>query len=145
MSAKNDILLKIEEIVIIYANSKYLDRNVRWILFILAEYINFPSRARKTSHDFSQPSQIKLIFRDRVGVRVILCVHNHSETKEPVFILCFPVGYREISVKIFFDLTLVPPVKIPIFMFLLPRLIARASHPDGNMTVRVPHGVRHGE
>ena len=34
-----------------------------------------------------------------------------------VIISCFPVGYREISVKIFFDLTLVPPVKIPIFMF----------------------------
>ena len=40
-----------------------------------------------------------------------------------VFISCFPVGYREISVKILFDLTLVSPVKIPIFMFLLPRLI----------------------
>ena len=26
------------------------------------------------------------------------------------------------------------PVKIPLFMFLLPRLIARASQPDGNMT-----------
>ena len=42
------------------------------------------------------------------------------------FISCFPVGYREIAVKIVFDLTLVPPVKMPIFMFLLPRLIARA-------------------
>ena len=38
MSAKNDCLLQIEEIVRIYANSKYLDRNVRWVLFILAEY-----------------------------------------------------------------------------------------------------------
>ena len=37
---------------------------------------------------------------------------------------------REISVKIFFHLTLVP---LPIFMFLLPWLIARASQPDGNM------------
>ena len=46
--------------------------------------------------------------------------------KEIMFISCFPVGYREIAVKIYFDLTLVPPVKIPIFMFLLPRLIARA-------------------
>ena len=34
----------------------------------------------------------------------------------------FPVGYREVSVK------------IPIFMFLLPRLIALASQPDRNMT-----------
>ena len=42
------------------------------------------------------------------------------------FISCFPIGYREISVKILFYLTLVPPVKIPIFTFLLPRLIARA-------------------
>ena len=50
------------------------------------------------------------------------------------FISCFPVGYREISVKIFFDLTLVPPVKIPTFTFLLSRLIARALQPDGNMT-----------
>ena len=38
MSAKNDSLLQIEEIVRIYANSKYLDRKVRWVLFILAEY-----------------------------------------------------------------------------------------------------------
>ena len=36
--------------------------------------------------------------------------------------------------KIVFDLTLVEPVKIPIFMFLLPRLIARASQPDGHLT-----------
>ena len=53
---------------------------------------------------------------------------------DSIFISCFPVGYREIAVKVFFDLTLVPPVKIPIFMFLLPRLIAHASQPDGNMT-----------
>ena len=33
MSAKNDSLLQIEEIVRIYANSMYLDRNVRWVLF----------------------------------------------------------------------------------------------------------------
>ena len=39
MSAKNDSSLQIKEIVRIYANSKYLDRNVRWVLFILAEYI----------------------------------------------------------------------------------------------------------
>ena len=51
-----------------------------------------------------------------------------------IFISCFPVGYREISVKIFFDLTMVPPAKIPIFTFLLPRLIARAPQPDANMT-----------
>ena len=38
MSAKNDSLLRIEEIVKIYANSKYLDRDVRWVLFILAEH-----------------------------------------------------------------------------------------------------------
>ena len=49
-------------------------------------------------------------------------------------ISCFPVGYREILVKIFLDLTLAAPVKIPISMVLLPRLIARASQPDGNMT-----------
>ena len=40
---------------------------------------------------------------------------------------CFPVGYRDLLVKIFFDLTLVPPVKIPIFMFLLSRLIAHGT------------------
>ena len=39
ISPKNDSLLQIEEIVIIYAYCKYLDRNVRWVLFILAEYI----------------------------------------------------------------------------------------------------------
>ena len=51
-----------------------------------------------------------------------------------VFISCFLLGYLEISVKIFFDLTLMPPVKIPIFTFLLPRLIVLALQPDGNMT-----------
>ena len=48
----------------------------------------------------------------------------------------------EIAVKIFFDLTLVAPVKISIFMFLFSRLIARASQPDGNMalfTLRFSH------
>ena len=50
------------------------------------------------------------------------------------FISCFPVEYREKAVKIFFDHSLVPPVKIPIFMFLLFRLIVRASQPDGNVT-----------
>ena len=50
------------------------------------------------------------------------------------FISCFPVGYREISVKIFFDLTLVAPVKIRICICWLPRLIVHASQPDGNMT-----------
>ena len=39
MSAKNDYYRK-KEIVRIYANSKYLDRNVRWLFFILAEYIS---------------------------------------------------------------------------------------------------------
>ena len=39
MPTKNDSLLQIEEKVRIYANSKYLDRNVRWTLFILAAYI----------------------------------------------------------------------------------------------------------
>ena len=41
MSAKNDFLLQIEEIVRIYADSKYLDRNVLWALIILAWYISF--------------------------------------------------------------------------------------------------------
>ena len=50
------------------------------------------------------------------------------------FISCFPVGYREKALKMFFYLTLVPPVKIPIFTFVLPKLIARASQPDENMT-----------
>ena len=57
-----------------------------------------------------------------------------KKTKYPLFTSCFTVGYREIAMKIFFDLTLVPPVKIPMFVFLLPRLIARASQPDNNMT-----------
>ena len=61
-------------------------------------------------------------------------VKNHIRMDIYKFISCFPVGYREISVKIFFDLTLVPPLKIPIFMFLLGRLIVCASQPDGNMT-----------
>ena len=41
-----------------------------------------------------------------------------------------------------FDLTLVPPVKIPIFMFLLPRLIAHVTQPDGNMTSFTLHFSR---
>ena len=43
MSAKNGSLLHIKEIVRIYANSKYmyLDRNVRWVHFIFAEYVLF--------------------------------------------------------------------------------------------------------
>ena len=62
---------------------------------------------------------------------------------ENIFIIsCFQVGYREISVKIFFDLRLVPPVEIPTFTFLLPRLIARASQPDGNMTSFTLHFSR---
>ena len=40
MSAKNGSLLQIKKIVRIYANSIHLDRNVRWVLFILAENIN---------------------------------------------------------------------------------------------------------
>ena len=39
MSAKNDSFLQIKEMVRIYSNSMYLDRNVRWVLYILAEYI----------------------------------------------------------------------------------------------------------
>ena len=65
--------------------------------------------------------------------------HNSIYSKVWYFISCFSVGYREISMKIFFNLTLVPPVKIPILMFLLPRLIARASQPDGNMTSFILH------
>ena len=41
MSAKIGSLLQIEEIIRICANSKYLDRNVQWVLFILAEYTFF--------------------------------------------------------------------------------------------------------
>ena len=40
ITAKNDSLLQIKEIVRIYDNTKYLDRNVRWVPFILAEYIS---------------------------------------------------------------------------------------------------------
>ena len=36
MSAR---IISYYRIVRIYANSKYLNRNVRWVLFILAEYI----------------------------------------------------------------------------------------------------------
>ena len=54
----------------------------------------------------------------------------------------FPVGYREISVEIFFDLTLVTRVKISIFMFFLPRLIACSSQTDGNMTSFTLHFSR---
>ena len=39
MAGKNDSLLQVEEIFRVYDNSKYLDGNVRWVLFILAEDI----------------------------------------------------------------------------------------------------------
>ena len=67
---------------------------------------------------------------------------EHCKCGGDIVISCFPVGYREISVKIFFDLTLVRPVKIPIFMFLLPRLIAHASQPDRSMTLFTLHFSR---
>ena len=44
MSAKNDYSFQKEKMVRIYANSKYLDRNVRWVLFTSAEYIIFMVR-----------------------------------------------------------------------------------------------------
>ena len=73
--------------------------------------------------------------------------HGHQKSslcgKGLIFIISyFPVEYREICEKIFFDLTLVAPVKIPIFMFSLPRLIAHASQPDGNMTSFTLHFSR---
>ena len=56
MSAKNDSFLQVDEIVRIYTYSKYLDRNVRWVLFILAEYINGRQPAKK--FDSGQPARI---------------------------------------------------------------------------------------
>ena len=75
-----------------------------------------------------------LFFHGEKEVKIEFDIWKNMSLIIRMFISCFPVGYREISVKIFFDLTLVAPVKIPIFMFLLPRLIARASQPHGNMT-----------
>ena len=80
-------------------------------------------------------------FTDWYQSNATMCL-SMKETGIREVISCFPVRYRAISVKIFFDLTLVPPVKIPIFMFLLPRLIARASQPDGNMTSFTLHFSR---
>ena len=68
--------------------------------------------------------------------------NNQLKKKKRSIISCFPVQYREISVKIIFDLTLLPPVKMLIFMFLLPRLIARTSQPDGNMMSFILHFLR---
>ena len=50
------------------------------------------------------------------------CCLTNFDTEIGVVISCFQVGYHEIALKIFFNFTLVPPVKIQIFMFLLPRL-----------------------
>ena len=44
MSAKNDSLLQIDEIVRIYANSKYLDRNVRWVLLFWLSICSLSSK-----------------------------------------------------------------------------------------------------
>ena len=54
------------------------------------------------------------------GPRFTCVLQSDNNQNYNVCISCFPVGYRKISVKIFFHLTLVPPVKIPTFMFLLP-------------------------
>ena len=70
--------------------------------------------------------------------RILVCAYLTSGKLNHI-ISCFRVGYREISVKIFFDLTLVTPVKIPILMFLLP---AHASQPDRNMTSFILHFSR---
>ena len=70
----------------------------------------------------------------------LLCIMSlEIDLYVSLVISCFLVGYREIAVKIFFDLTLVAPVKILISMFLLPKLIMRASQPDGNMTLFTLH------
>ena len=87
------------------------------------------------------------IFTGGTSVRsknIFTALSRYPTTKHEIrgIISCFPVGYREISVKIFFDLTLVPPVKKPTFMFLLPWLIAPASQPDGNMTSFTLHFSR---
>ena len=82
------------------------------------------------------------VYEKKIEAKGAKIIEVNKDYKRNTFISCFPVGYREISVKIFFDLTLVPPVKIPIFTFLLPRLIARASQPDGNMTSFTLHFSR---
>ena len=74
--------------------------------------------------------------------RAIMALYHSIGFKLYTLISCFTVGYREISVKIFFDFTQVPPVKSPIFMFLLLRLTALASQPDGNMTSFTLHFSR---
>ena len=38
-SAKNDSLSSADETIRFYDNSKHIDKTVRWVLFILAEYI----------------------------------------------------------------------------------------------------------
>ena len=77
MSAKNDSLLQIEEIVRIYANSKYLDRNVRWVHFILAEYTSGNS-VSGCSH--VNPSSCSLVRRVQDLIRVLI----------PAQPICFP-------------------------------------------------------
>ena len=42
MSAVNESLLQTKEIVRIYADSKYRDRNIRWVVFCLAEFRKVP-------------------------------------------------------------------------------------------------------
>ena len=110
---------------IVFYHIKEKNRHLRYIFWSSANTFNF---GKFTILPFG---------KDLIGVQKVI-----STNCIQVFISCFPVKYREISVKIFFDLTLVPPVKIPIFMFLLPRLITRASQPDGNMTSFTLHFPR---
>ena len=77
ISAKNDSLLQIDEIVTINANSMYLDRNVLWVLIILAEYMivsitKFVEGTRHVISNFAEIANlIKLNYTCSIPYRVV--------------------------------------------------------------------------
>ena len=93
--------------------------------FLLENVRNFVSYKRSMVLKLALRCLIKMGYQCTFGV-LQAGSYGVAQTRRRYkcyFISCFAVGYQEILVKIFFDLTLVTSVKIPISMFLLPRLI----------------------
>ena len=103
--------------------------------FCRGERRKYAEKKSRFNHQVMSPTRSQLSYPGGANWK-------EDNKKVPMFISCFPEGYREIVVKIFYNLTLVPPEKIQIFMFLLSRLIERASQPDGNMMSFTLHFLR---
>ena len=69
------MILQIKEIVRVYANSKYLDRNVQWVLFILAEYRFFFILFQQDC----MLKKIKFVLICRNPKDVVVSFYNHTK------------------------------------------------------------------